>query len=89
MCRDLVNLKTADCRRKTQYPLQSYMDETAKEVCLLPHEKFRTEVYLRIIDQSINKNVYSASKSLLLRGTPNPGQAKMSSLQNLLKLRTS
>src|SRR6218665_3157941 len=50
MCRDLVNLNTADCRRKTQYPLQSYMDETAKEVCLLPHEKFRTA---SLINQSI------------------------------------
>jgi len=29
------------------------MDETAKGVCLLPLETFRTEVYLRIIDQTI------------------------------------
>jgi len=39
------------------------MDETAKEVCLLPQEKFRTEVYLRIIDQSISKNLYRALKA--------------------------
>jgi len=65
------------------------MDETAKEVCLLPHEKMRTEVYLRTIHQSINKNVYSVSKSSVLRATPDPGQAKMNSLQRLLKLRTS
>jgi len=32
---------------------KSRMDKNAKEVSLPPHEKFITEVYLRIIDQSI------------------------------------
>jgi len=62
------------------------MDETAKEVCLLPREKCTTEVYLRIIDQSINTVLYRSS---VLRGTHDPGHAKMNSLQKLLKMRTS
>ena len=45
------------------------------------------KVYLRFTDQSINKNLYSAPKSSLLRGTPDPGQAEINSLQKLLKLR--
>src|SRR6218665_3694485 len=52
--------------------------------------KFRTEVYLRIIDrlihQSINKNV-PPSRSLL-RSALEPGQAEKNSLQKLVKLST-
>jgi len=51
----------------------SRTDDTAEEVCLLPLEKFRTEVYLPVIDQSINTNLYSAP---LARGTLDPGQRK-------------
>ena len=40
------------------------MDETAKEIRLLSHEKFRTEVYLRIIDQSTKTYIASFSEIL-------------------------
>src|SRR6218665_1973407 len=53
-------------------------------------KKFRTKVYLRIIErlvhQSINKNVYSAPSRSLLRSAPEPGQAEKNSLQKLVKL---
>src|SRR6218665_607211 len=53
-------------------------------------KKFRTEVYLRIIDrlihQSINKNLYSAPSRSLLRSAPEPGQAEKNSLQKLVYL---
>jgi len=60
---------------KTQHPL-TRMDGNAEKVCLPTRGKFITEVYQRIIDRSINENLYSAPSRPLLRSAPDSCQAE-------------